>query len=194
MPRRPLLHRAALATAVLAAALACQGGELSAPPDGAALAPATASRGGIGGSGSRHLDQAVGRPTEATPVSCKGRNVAVVSGRFGPGGGTLVFGESRLIIPGGALRDTVTITATTLDTSTSTVNFEPEGLRFYKPAGLVLSAAGCTLPEDGTPAIVYLADDGAVLETISAYYDPHWKAVAAPITHFSGYAIAFRGE
>ena len=112
-------------------------------------------------------------------------------GVFGPGGGTLVIGNSRLIIPGGALHDTVTITATTAGDSTSTVNFQPEGLRFSKPVGLILDSTGCAIDDGASPSVVYLAPDGAVLETIPAIYDPHWKAVAAPIEHFSGYAIAF---
>jgi hypothetical protein len=124
-------------------------------------------------------------------VACKASRVVVEAGVFGPAGGTLIFGDSRLIIPGGALHDTVTITATRLNDGTSTVQFHPEGLHFYKPAGLVLDGANCMLPDDGAPSIVYLGDHGEVLETIPARYDPHWKSVAAPIVHFSGYAIAF---
>ena len=103
----------------------------------------------------------------------------------------LVIGRSRLIIPGGALHDTVTITATARGDSTSEVDFQPAGLRFAKPAGLVLDGTGCNLDDDATPSVVYVAPDGTILETIAAFYDPHWKAVAAPIEHFSGYAIAF---
>lgn len=129
-----------------------------------------------------------------TPVSCSGRTVVTTSGTFGPAGGILTFGNSSLVIPAGALRDTVTITATQADDSTSTVRFEPHGLQFSKAAGLVLDGAGCTFPSEGTASVVYVDDAGQVLETIAAYYDPRWKAVAAPIRHFSGYAIAFRGE
>lgn len=127
----------------------------------------------------------------ATPVSCSKRPTFVSSGRFGPGGGTLIVGGSALIIPGGALHDTVTISATQLGNGTSTIDFQPHGLHFYKPAGLALDATGCDLPRGESPSVVYVGEDGAVLETIQAYYDPHWKTVAAPIVHFSGYAIAF---
>lgn len=125
------------------------------------------------------------------PVSCAPRRVATWRGEFGPAGGTLIFGESRLLIPGGALHDTVTISATPLGDGTSTVKFEPEGLHFYKPVGLVLDGNGCSLPSEGAVSVVYLDDEGNVRETIPALYDPHWKVVAAPIVHFSGYAIAF---
>lgn len=191
MPRLPIARRLALAFAMLALALACQDGAPSAPSRSGVL-PRASSRSWAERS-HRLPDRAESTPSPdlPTPVACMHRNVATGSGVFGPAGGILVFGQSRLIIPGGALRDTVTITATTLDDTTSTVNFQPEGLHFYKPAGLNLSSEGCDIPEDGTPRIVYLADDGTILESIPAYHDPHWKSVAAPITHFSGYAIAF---
>ena len=92
------------------------------------------------------------------------------------------------------MRDTVTITATIQGDATSTVQFQPEGLRFRKPAGLALSAEGCLVPDEGAPSIVYLGAEGQVLETIEAIYYPRFKTVAAPIEHFSGYAIAFREE
>jgi hypothetical protein len=184
-----IVRRSVLVAAILVATSSCRSGELSAPPAAPSLTSATSKgrdrqrpvRNDDGTSGG-HVPQ---------PVACKATHVAVQSGVFGPAGGTLLFGESRLIIPGGALRDTVTITATPLDDGTSTVQFQPEGLRFYKPAGLVLSAEDCALPDEGAPSIVYLGAAGDVLETIPARYDPHWKAVAAPIVHFSGYAIAF---
>ena len=125
------------------------------------------------------------------PVRCDVRDPIVSSGVFGPAGGTLIIGASRLIIPGGALRDTVTITGTARGDSTSTVDFAPDGLRFNKPAGLVLDGTGCDLDESSAPSVVNIAADGTILETLEATYDPHWKAVAAPIEHFSGYAIAF---
>ncbi len=126
-----------------------------------------------------------------TPVSCHARKLAVGQGRFGPSGGTLVVGSTRLFIPGGALRDTVTITATAPGDTTSTVEFEPHGLHFAKPVGLAIGSEGCAIPEDARPSVVYLDANGRVLEIIWAEYDPRFKAVTAPIEHFSGYAIAF---
>jgi hypothetical protein len=195
MIREWMLRRRVLVATILASVSSCQSGDPSAPST--SLAPAM-SAGTSRSSADRDRDSR-GREDDdwpsgrnvPRPVACKASRVAVESGVFGPAGGTLVVGESRLIIPGGALRDTVTITATRLNDGTSTVQFQPEGLHFHKPAGLVLDAASCFLPDDGAPSIVYLGDEGEVLETIPARYDPHWKAVAAPIVHFSGYAIAF---
>ena len=115
---------------------------------------------------------------------------SVNSGVFGPSGGTLTFGTSRLIIPGGALRDTVTITATIPNGDVSRVEFQPHGLQFAKAAGLQLDTDGCAIDEQA-PNVVYLSETGEVLETIDAVYDPRWHTIAATIWHFSGYAIAF---
>jgi hypothetical protein len=177
-----------LTLAILVAISACREGVLSAPTRSAPSEEVAAYRNGAPG-------QNPSRPAAAAqaphPVVCAVRRPLANGGVFGPGGGTLVIGNSRLIIPGGALRDTVTITATTGGDSTSTVNFQPEGLQFRKPVGLILDSTGCAIDDGANPSVVYLGTDGTVLETIPAIYDPHWKAVAAPIEHFSGYAIAF---
>jgi hypothetical protein len=122
---------------------------------------------------------------------CERRQAATSRAVFGPRGGTLTVGGSVLYIPAGALRDTVTISAATRSDSTSTVDFEPSGLHFYKPLALALDATGCALRTDAPHAVAYVAPDGTVLETIPAFYEPRWKTVTAPIAHFSGYAIAF---
>lgn len=189
----PLFRRHA-GTLLLAvgAITSCDGGDLSAPSD-RSISPddavALASR-------SDHRDAARALANlgnrKPRPVTCTPRKAMVSSGTFGPSGGMLVVGNSRLIIPGGALRATVTITASTAGDSSSTVNFAPEGLRFDKPAALILDGAGCSLGASTRwVSIVYLATNGSILETIPAIYEPRWKAVAAPIDHFSGYAIAF---
>jgi hypothetical protein len=178
-----LLGRRPALVAILAGAIACAGHELAAPrtvssADNLALRDQT---------GADHA--ASGR--EPNPVQCAPRNSVVASGVFGPSGGTLSFGNSRLVIPGGALHTTVTITAVTPGDGTSSVHFEPEGLHFFKPAVLSLDSDGCALPPAGTPTIVYLDSEGNVLETIAAVRDPRTKTVGAPIVHFSSYAIAF---
>ncbi len=165
------------------ALLAC-GGDPAAPSP---LAPPSAA------SSDRRGDETEkdlsGQSFHAT--TCETRRTANGSGVFGPQGGTLFFGTSRLIIPGGALRDTVTITATIPDGNNSRVEFRPQGLQFAKPAGLLLDTSGCSMDGQLAPNVVYLSASGEVLETIPAVYDPHWHTIAAPIWHFSGYAIAF---
>lgn len=180
-----------LVLAVVSSTIACSIADTSTPADRVAgVRAAQISRGreierisDDGGRGSA--------TSPVTPVSCDRRSLVVGSGVFGPSGGTLIVGESRLVIPGGALRDTVTISGSTGGDATSTIRFSPEGLRFRKPAGLTLSGSGCRLPERAEFSVVYLDDEGRILETIAGEYFPRYKVVAAPIEHFSGYAIAF---
>jgi hypothetical protein len=123
-------------------------------------------------------------------AQCDPRPALVSRGTFGPAGGTLVIGGSRLIIPAGALSVSVPIEASTPGTSTSQVDFKPHGLKFSKPATLVLQGDGCQVGENLPPRILYIGPNGRVQETISATRDPN-DNVIAPIAHFSGYAIAF---
>ncbi len=184
-----LARHTLVASITLAALAACQSGDVAAPARIAPPASVSFDRRQDPASRGEELAGSANNPYHA--ARCADRRVATTSGVFGPSGGTLVFGDSRLIIPGGALTDTVTISATILDASTSRVEFQPHGLQFAKPAGLLLDTSGCVLSQDAAPTVVYLSEDGVVLEIIEAVYDPHWKTFAAPIYHFSGYAIAF---
>jgi hypothetical protein len=125
----------------------------------------------------------------ASAMACATHVNVANSGVFGPAGGTLTFGTSRLIIPPGALRDTVTISATVPDGDASRVEFQPHGLEFFKAAGLQLDVTGCAVSD--VPDVVYLSETGEIVERIPAVYDPRWHTIAASIWHFSGYAIAF---
>ena len=124
-------------------------------------------------------------------VGCTKRAAFSDSGEFGPNGGTLWIGSNRLIIPPGALSDRVTISGTIVDDTVAFIQFQPEGLRFKKPAGLVLDATDCNIPDDSVADVVYIDERGNIAERIQAQYSNAWHTVAAPIEHFSGYAIAF---
>ena len=129
-------------------------------------------------------------PPEAL-VACSRRATFSDSGEFGPNGGTLWVGRNRLIIPPGARAEHVTISGTIVGDTIAFLQFQPEGLRFKKPAGLILDAMGCNVPDDSAADVVYINDRGEIAEQITATYDNAWHTVAAPIEHFSGYAIAF---
>lgn len=161
------------------------GGMLACMGDPAALAPTSPQSARLPGA------MPMGLARGLTGTVCETRVVSADSGVFGPQGGTLIFGSSRLIIPGGALRDTVTISATVPNGNAQRVEFRPNGLQFAKAAGLLLDTSGCALGSTTAPSVVYLSESGQILETIPAVYDPRWQTIAAPITHFSGYAIAF---
>jgi hypothetical protein len=184
MFQRKIVHALLSATFACGALLACAG-------DPASLSPRTAPDGGAaaikGGVVPAHANS--GKNFHAT--TCETRTSEVDSGVFGPDGGTLLFGTSRLIIPAGALTDTITISATMVEGFDSRVEFQPHGLQFLKPAGLLLNTSGCSIDPSVVPDVVYLSESGEILETIPATYDPHWHTLAAAIQHFSGYAIAF---
>lgn len=133
------------------------------------------------------------RDGQAALVRCERHPTYVGSAEIGPRGGVLRVGSSRVIVPPGALNRKVFITATMPEGEFITIRFEfqPHGLVFRKPAGLILNAAGCNLEDWAAPDIVYLSDDGEILERLDSYYSPFWHTVAAPIWHFSGYAIAW---
>ncbi len=133
----------------------------------------------------------IARGSERSSATCSTRITASNSGVFGPAGGTLTFGTSRLIIPPGALSDTVTISATIPDGDAARVELQPHGLEFAKAAGLQIDTMGCAVDDGVAPNVVYLSESGEVMETIEAVYDPRWHTIAASIWHFSGYAIAF---
>jgi hypothetical protein len=182
MTRTSIHRRATLAGAVLLSLAACRVADLSAPTR--ILAPeAAASNRGDAARWRDHRSPAL--------IGCQAGDALTASAQIGPQGGVLRFGGSRLVVPPGALRTSVRITATPRGDANGTVDFQPEGLRFHKPVGLVLSVSGCDAPADGVPSVVYLGEQGEILETIAASFDRRWNEVAAPITHFSGYAIAF---
>ena len=55
----------------------------------------------------------------------------------------------------------------------------------------MLGTSGCATNGQAPDNVVYLDDSGNILETIPAQYSNFWHTVAAPIQHFSVYAIAF---
>lgn len=121
-------------------------------------------------------------------VACTRRYVAEDSAAIGPAGGVLRVGNNELHIPAGALLETVMIRGEVPPDTMASIRLYPEGLQFRKAAGLVLDVDGCG--DVGERAkVLYLDDAGAVLEAIDAVYFPRWKRVAAPIHHFSRYAL-----
>jgi hypothetical protein len=121
-------------------------------------------------------------------VACERRDVAVDSALIGPAGGTLRVGANELVVPPGALTVTVMLRGEVPEDTVASIRLFPEGLIFRKPAGLVLDTEGCADPGSGAK-ILYLDEAGNVLEEIDAHYRPWWKRVAAPINHFSRYAL-----
>jgi len=183
--QRRLFH--ATLTAIALAALAC---DSPMQPDRAASAAPAFQRSPTADLHAMNTGaSAAGAPGQV--VACSNRTEASGSALIGPAGGTLVVGNSRLIIPPGAVTEPTLISGTVPDTTIAIIQFEPTGLQFKKPAGLQLDVSGCNATADDSPAVVYVDDAGNTSERIDAVFSNDWHTVAAPIAHFSGYAFAF---
>lgn len=171
-----------LALTTLAMAVGCAGSDATAPSRFGSAARASdkgASQPGV--VGSPHIIA----NGQGGLQGCTPRDPQVGSAFVGPSGGELVVGSNRLIIPAGALTDTVTISGTS--PADGVIYFEPHGLQFKKSAGLILDTSSCT----DVPDVVYINEIGVLSDPILAIYSTWWHTIAAPIDHFSGYAVAF---
>lgn len=173
---------------LLAALSACNATDSTTPPGPAAAAAGPLSQGtyhdgylvpGSNGQVSQTPSQA------GAGLQCSVLQPLSGSAVIGPSGGVLTVGPHRLIVPPGALvRDTL-ISATVPAGNMIEIDFAPHGLRFKKPAGLILDASSCGV----VPNAVYLDEIGGGDEHIAATYSNWWHVIAAPIDHFSGYAL-----
>ena len=109
---------------------------------------------------------------------------------IGARGGRIDFGSGNALeVPAGALTSTVAITAHSLRATSASVQFLPEGLLFAVPATLKLRYTTCNTPLHGVKVVYVQADTVAEVEPSRNH--PLLKWVAAPINHFSSYAVAF---
>jgi hypothetical protein len=121
---------------------------------------------------------------------CETPNYGSVTQTVGRGGGTINVGPHSLYIPKGALTGPVSITATAREGALVKVDFQPEGLRFGRPAVLTMSYAHCS-SRPKHPRIVYVTDDlQTILEALPSVNDKRKERVTAKLDHFSGYAFA----
>jgi hypothetical protein len=123
-------------------------------------------------------------------LSCQEQRYDVEYETIGPKGGTIKVGKHTLVIPKGALFRNVRIKAEQMRGPTNSVRFSPEGLQFEKSATLILDYKNC---EDvGTPkAVVYTTEKFEVLEVLRSLDLFKKRTIAAPIDHFSRYAVAY---
>jgi hypothetical protein len=173
-----------LTAATLSGGIACARTETTAPAR-VATSGANADKGNVppGSVGAPHIIMNGGGMIGCTP-----RDPQYGRATIGPSGGELDVGPHRLIIPPGALQQTVEVSGTIVEDSPNPrIDLEPHGLQFNKPAGLILDASNCT----DVPDIVYINEVGVVSDPILAVYSNWWHTIAAPINHFSGYMVAF---
>jgi len=111
---------------------------------------------------------------------------------LGPEGGTIGAGRARLVVPPGALTDTVTITMELIGDTVRAVRLLPQGLVFRQPASLELSYGDCqTNGNGGTKRIAYTGDAWTILEYEQSWDDAKLKRVTGALNHFSNYAVAW---
>lgn len=172
-----------LAAATLSAGIGCAGTDTTSPARSAASGASGDRSTAPGSIGAPHI---IANGSDLR--GCTPRDPQFGTATIGPSGGELDIGPHRLIIPPGALLQTTEISGTVReDTPTPTVDFQPHGLQFKKPAGLILDASNCT----DVPDVVYLNEIDGPSDPILAVYSNWWHTIAAPINHFSGYAVAF---
>jgi hypothetical protein len=125
-------------------------------------------------------------------VGCTPLPYDSVTATIGPAGGTIRVGPHQLRIPPGALDGTVTITAVVPSARYNLVRFQPQGLEFDRSAVLAMSYANCGLLNRLLPShIAYTNDALQILELIPGIDLLLEAKVAAPIHHFSNYAVAW---
>jgi hypothetical protein len=123
-------------------------------------------------------------------LSCSTQQRIVVTKVIGPAGGTVVVGSHRLVIPAGALARSHTIQAEQVPGRVNSVRFAPEGLRFARPAKLILSYSNCS-PLLLLKRVVYTDELLRVLELMPSLDNLSTKTVRGDIRHFSRYAVAW---
>jgi len=98
--------------------------------------------------------------------------------------------KHSLVIPRGALSQTVTITAEAFPTAGNSVSFSPEGLKFAVPATLRLNYGNC---QSGTKpkAVVYTDDNLNIIQKLNSLDSPSSQKVQTDLNHFSRYAVAW---
>lgn len=126
-------------------------------------------------------------------VLCSIRLPRVSSALIGAAGGELQVGPNRLVVPPGALNTPTRLSGFVLPLEAVNMVFGPEGLQFALPAQLTLNTAGCAIPLNATPSIVYVKD-GQIAEVIPSTFDRINHKIIGPIRHFSGYSVAFHDE
>jgi hypothetical protein len=123
-------------------------------------------------------------------LTCQEQQYAVTYQTIGSQGGTIKIGKHALVIPKGALRTNVRIKAEQMQGPTNSVRFSPEGLQFQKPATLSLDYKNCQ-DVSSPKAVVYTTEELKILEVLRSLDLLNKETVAAPIDHFSRYAVAF---
>lgn len=132
-------------------------------------------------------------------LTCRPEPFVSASAQIGRNGGTLRFGDHKLVIPAGALSQTVTIRAEVPRDTVNSVRFKPEGLQFARDAELTLDYSNCGLLGGLTSALLpskplrvaYTTEALRIIEFVPSTDNRRNKTVTGKLEHFSRYAIAW---
>jgi hypothetical protein len=138
-------------------------------------------------------------------VSCRPIRYDSVTQTIGPAGGALVVGRNWLVVPRGALREPVRITAVAPSDTVAWVRFQPDGLQFQTTAFLVATYDHCRVPKKATPRIAlvtnsleiieYMTSRDLSLRDLAIEKGQHGykgrRRIVAELHHFSNYAVAW---
>jgi hypothetical protein len=184
---RKTVHSVVLVATVTFLAASCGTGDGARPVGPTSDAPTVA-----GAAGRTATSRVRGSSDSLSLFACAADSIAdSASAVIGPLGGQIQFGPNTLVVPPGALVQSTTITATVPGDGYVDAVFQPEGLHFLVPAQLTLSYAQCSPPPGQQASITYLNSLlGEILEILPSLDNPSKGQVAAPITHFSVYAVA----
>ncbi|HEV8263726.1 MAG TPA: hypothetical protein VGQ06_02165 [Gemmatimonadales bacterium] len=143
------------------------------------------------------------REDDDSLVACRPLPYDSVTQTIGPEGGVVEVGRNRLIVPRGALREPVSITAVAPSDTVAVVRFRPEGLRFVSTAQLVLTYDNCRIPRPATPRIAVVTDSLHVIGFLTSWaaspsdhslpkgHREGHRRVVGELPHFSNYAVAW---
>ena len=123
-------------------------------------------------------------------LTCQSLPYKVTTMVVGSEGNTIVVGQNRLVIPRGALRQKVTITAEQMSGSVNSVRFSPEGLKFDKSAQLTMSYQNCVVVLKAK-RIAYTTELLKILDLLPSSDSFGTKTVTSPVDHFSRYAVSY---
>ncbi len=125
-------------------------------------------------------------------VACNRQSYDFEQKVIGPGGGTLRVNGHVLSIPAGALSRNVTISATAPSGYVASVDFEPEGLQFARPAKLTLDYSSCPLGRlQLFKHVAYTTDNYTIIDLLSSLDNILTMKVSTDLNHFSRYAVAW---
>ncbi|MEO8636198.1 MAG: hypothetical protein ABI587_13065 [Gemmatimonadales bacterium] len=125
-------------------------------------------------------------------LACRPQPYAITRQTVGSAGGTIRVGGHTLVIPSGALRQPVLITAEAPGDAVASVRFQPEGLQFARSARLTLDYSACPGARlQLGKHIAYTTENLRILNLLLSLDDILGMRVSGNLDHFSRYAVAW---